>query len=100
MNQLEEKLATALRQTGEQISPDSVPPLRLRTRRRRVILPRLPRHWMSWLTPLAAAAAVAGVVAASLVISAPFHGPTPNVGPASAPPWNGSPPRPPSAPPR
>jgi len=97
MNQLEEKLATALRQAGEQISPDSVPPLRLRTRRRRVILPRLPRRWMSWLTPLAAAAAVAGVVAASLVISATFHGHTRNAGPASAPRWNGSPLGPPSA---
>jgi len=91
MNQLEEKLAAALRDTGEEISPNSVPPLRLRGAQRRVTLPRLPRRWMTWLTPLAAAAAVAVVVVASLPISAMFHGHIRSTRPAAAPRWNGSP---------
>jgi hypothetical protein len=91
MNQLEEKLAAALREAGEQISPDNVPPLRLRSTRRRVTLPRLSRRWKVWLTPLAAAAAVASVVAASLVISATFHGHTRSTDATSASRWNGSP---------
>jgi hypothetical protein len=92
MNQLEGRLAAALRDTGEEISPQSVPPLRLRGGRRRVTLPRLPRRWMAWLTPLAAAGAVAAVVATSLAISGIFHGHT-RVGTsqAAAPRWNGSP---------
>jgi hypothetical protein len=91
MNQLEDRLAASLRDTGEEITPDSVPPLRLRDTRRRVTVPRLPRRWMTWLTPLAAAAAVAAVVATSLAISATFHGHTRGTGPAAAPRWNGSP---------
>jgi hypothetical protein len=91
MNRLEDRLAAALRDTGEEISPASVPPLRLRGAQRRVTLPRLPRRWMAWLTPLAAAAAVAAVVAASLAISTTFHGRTRSTGPATAPRWNGSP---------
>jgi hypothetical protein len=91
MNQLEDRLAAALRDTGEEISPDSVPPLRLRGARRRVTLPRLPRRWIAGLTPLAAAAAVAVVVVASLPISAMFHGHIRGAGPAAAPRWNGSP---------
>ena len=92
MNRLEDRLAAALRDTGEEIRPDSVPPLRLRGSRRRVALPpRLPRRWMTWLTPLAAAAAVAAVVATSLAISATFHGHTRSNGPAGASQWNGSP---------
>ena len=91
MNQLEDRLAAALRDTGEEISPHNVPPLRLPGRRRRVTVPRLPRRWMAWLTPLAAAAAVAAVVGASLAISATFHGHTRGPGPAGAPRWNGSP---------
>jgi len=91
MNRLEDRLAAALRDTGEEISPDSVPPLRLRGAHRRVALPRLPRRWMTGLTPLAAAAAVAVVVVASLPISAMFHGHIRTTGPAAAPRWNGSP---------
>jgi hypothetical protein len=91
MNRLEDRLAAALRETGEEISPDSVPPLRLRGAQRRVTLPRLPRRWMTWLTPLAAAAAVAVVVLASLPISAMFHGHIHSTGPAAGPRWNGSP---------
>ena len=75
MNTLEDKVRLALRDTGEEISPHSVPPLRLRgTGRAR--LPRIPRRWGTWLTPLAAAAAVAAVVATSLAISTTFHGHT------------------------
>ena len=91
MNRLEDRLATALRDTGEEVSPDSVPPLRLRGARRRVTLPRLPRRWITGLAPLAAAAAVAVVVVASLSISAMFHGHIRSTGPAAAPRWNGSP---------
>ena len=73
MNTMEDKVRLALRETGEEIGPRTVPPLRLRdTRRAR--LPRLPGRWGSWVTPLAAAAAVAAVVATSLAISATFHG--------------------------
>src|SRR5215472_14448032 len=74
MNRLEDKLSAALRDTGEEITPHSVPPLRLRGAQRRVTLPRLPRRWAAWLAPLAAATAVVAVVATSLAISAPFHG--------------------------
>ena len=35
MNALEEKIRTALRETGEEVAPDSVPPLRLHGTRRR-----------------------------------------------------------------
>jgi hypothetical protein len=98
MNGLEDRLATALRDTGEEISPDTVPPLRLHGARRRVTLPRLPRRWMRGLTPLAAAAAVAVVVVASLPISAMFHGHIRSTGPAAAAPrWSGSPAGPRSA---
>src|SRR6516162_8996435 len=94
---IEDRLAAALRDTGEEITPDSVPPLRLRGAQRRVTLPRLPRRWMTGLTPLAAAAAVAVVVVASLSISAMFHGHIRSSGPAAAPRWNGSPVGPASA---
>jgi hypothetical protein len=88
---IEEKLAAALRDTGEEISPHRVPPLRLRGAQRRITLPRLSRRWMAWLTPLAAAAAVTAVVATSLAISATFHGHTRSTGPAAAPRWSGAP---------
>jgi hypothetical protein len=84
MNTTEDKVRLALRDTGEEISPHSVPPLRLRdTRRAR--LPRIPGRWGTWLTPLAAAAAVAAVVAASLAISTTFHGHARTTGPGPAP---------------
>jgi len=90
MNTMEDKVRLALRETGEEISPHSVPPLRLRgTRRAR--LPRIPGRWGTWLTPLAAAAAVAAVVAGSLAISATFHGRARNTGQAAAARWHGSP---------
>jgi hypothetical protein len=90
MNTMEDKVRLALRETGEEIGPHTVPPLRLRgTRRTR--LPRIPGWWGTWLTPLAAAAAVAAVVAASLAISTTFHGHTRSTGQAAAARWNGSP---------
>jgi hypothetical protein len=77
MNTLEGRLTAALRETGEEITGDSVPPLVLGPLGHR---PRgrdgaRRRRWVTRLTPLAAAAAVAGVVAASLAVSATFHGP-------------------------
>jgi hypothetical protein len=96
MNTIEDKVRLALRETGGEISPHHVPPLRLRgTRRTR--LPRIPGRWGTWLTPLAAAAAVAAVVATSLAISTTFHGHTRSTGPASAPRFTGSPAGPASA---
>jgi hypothetical protein len=74
MNVLEDKVRTAMRETGDEIAPHSVPPLRLRVAPRRPGLPRIAgRRWRGWLAPLAAAASVAAVVAASLAISATFH---------------------------
>jgi len=96
MNTIEDKVRLALRETGGEISPHSVPPLQLRdTRRTR--LPRIPGRWGTWLTPLAAAAAVAAVVATSLAISTTFHGHTRGTGQATATRWNGSPVGPQSA---
>jgi hypothetical protein len=79
MNVLEDKLRAALRETGEEIVPHNVPPLRLRgeVRRHRLLRSAARRRWSAWLTPLAAAASVAAVVAASLAIAATFHGHTP-----------------------
>jgi hypothetical protein len=90
MNTVEDKVRMALRETGEEISPHSVPPLRLRGARR-TSLPRIPGRWGTWLTPLAAAAAVAAVVAGSLAISTTFHGHARSTGQAAAARWNGSP---------
>ena len=96
MNTIEDKVRMALRETGEEISPHGVPPLRLGgTRRTR--LPRIPGRWGTWLTPLAAAAAVAAVVAASLAISTTFHGRARSTGQAATARWNGSPAGPRSA---
>jgi hypothetical protein len=90
MNTMEDKVRLALRETGDEIGPHSVPPLRLRGARR-TNMPRIPGRWGTWLTPLAAAAAVAAVVAGSLAISATFHGHARSTGQAAAARWNGSP---------
>lgn len=84
MNTLEDRLTAALRETGEEITAGSVPPLVLDAPRR----PRIPgnasrRCWTTRLTPLAAAAAVAVVAAASLAVSATFHGRLRAGGPAA-----------------
>jgi hypothetical protein len=97
MNTAEDKVRMALRETGEQIRPHTVPPLRLRGGRRRDRLPRIPGRWGAWLTPLAAAAAVAAMVAASLAISTTFRGHTRSTGQATAARWHGSPAGPRSA---
>ena len=97
MNTTEDKVRLALRETGDEISPHSVPPLRLRRTRHGARLPRIPGRWGTWLTPLAAAAAVAAVVAGSLAISATFHGHARSTGPATPARWNGSPAGPRSA---
>jgi hypothetical protein len=98
MNTLEDRLTAALRETAEEITGDSVPPVRLTPAPRRLGIPggadrsrRLTR-----LTPLAAAAAVAAVIAASLAISAPFHGPVRGRGSAGGP-SRGAPPGGPAA---
>jgi hypothetical protein len=77
MNTLEGRLTAALRETGEEITGDSVPPLVLAAppRRPRDLGGASRRRWVTRLTPLAAAAAVVAVVAVSLAISATFHGP-------------------------
>ena len=75
MNTLEDTLRVALHETGAEITPQSVPPLLLHDGRRRPGRPGAGsrRRWPTWLAPLAAAAAVAVVIAASLAISATFH---------------------------
>jgi hypothetical protein len=73
MNALENTLRAALHETGAEITPQSVPPLRLHDGRRRPGRAGIgSRRWPTWLAPLAAAAAVAVVIAASLAISATF----------------------------
>ncbi len=86
MNTLEDKLRTAMRETGEEITRHSVPPLRLRGGGYRPGLPRTVtrRRWSAWLAPVTAAASVAAVVAASLAISATFHGHSRGTGPNAA----------------
>jgi hypothetical protein len=75
MNTVEDRLRAALRETAGEVTPQSVPPLRLHgARRRGVAGPVARRRWAAWLTPLAAAASVTAVVATSLAISATFHG--------------------------
>ena len=75
MNTLEDTLRTALDETGAEITPQSVPPLRLHDGWRRPGRPGIGsrRRWPAWLAPLAAAAAVAVVIATPLAISASFH---------------------------
>ena len=76
MNMLEDRLRTALRDTGAEITPQSVPPLRLDGARPRAgrAAPAGRRRWAAWLAPLAAAASVAAVFAASLAVSGAFRG--------------------------
>ncbi|MGN6173262.1 MAG: hypothetical protein ACTHPS_09955 [Streptosporangiaceae bacterium] len=74
MNTLEDTLRAALHETSAEITPRSVPPLRLHDGWRRPGRPGAgSRRWSAWLAPLAAAAAVAVVIAASLALSATFH---------------------------
>jgi hypothetical protein len=77
MNTVEDRLRAAMRETAGEVTPRSVPPLHLdrpRGRGRGLAGPAARRRWAAWLTPLAAAASVTAVVAASLAISTAFHG--------------------------
>jgi hypothetical protein len=71
MNTLEDKVRAALRESAGEITSQSVPPLRLPGARLRPSRtgPAGRRRWAVWLAPLAAAASVVAVVAASLAIS-------------------------------
>jgi len=76
MNTLEHKVRAAMRETAGEITPPSVPPLRLHDARRdEGRAGRAGRgRWAAWLVPLVAAASVTAVVAASLAVSAVLVG--------------------------
>jgi len=75
MNALEDKVRAALRETGAEITQQSMPPLRLHGGRRRARWSGAARRrWSAWLMPLTAAAAVAVVIAASLAVPGLIHG--------------------------
>jgi hypothetical protein len=72
MNAIEDRLRAATRAAARTVPADSAPPLRLPSRRGGLFgLPGrwLPRTWPHVLVPVAAAAAVVGLVAASLAIA-------------------------------
>jgi hypothetical protein len=74
MNTVEDRLRTALRETAGEVTPQSVPPLRLHgARGRGVAGPGARRRWAAWVTPLSAAASVTVVVVASLAIPTALH---------------------------
>jgi hypothetical protein len=84
---LEDRLRRDLRAESGQITPDSLPDLRLLARRAH---PRgAPPPWLAWAKPLAAAAAVIAVIAGALAVSRTIQGqpPVPGIPPdyASAP---------------
>jgi WD40 repeat protein len=72
MNMLEDTLAAALTETAAEIAPDHLPPLRLPARpaRRPGRAGRPPRSWAWFAVPVTAAAAVAGVTALSVALTA------------------------------
>jgi len=77
MNTVEDRLRAALRETAGEVTPQSVPSLhldRVQDRGRGLAGPTARRRWAAWLTPLAAAASVTAVIAASLAIPTVFHG--------------------------
>ena len=91
MNTMEDQLRAALKEAAEEITPYSVPPLRL-NRARRLGLPGFGEHrrWAAWLAPLAAAAAVAAVIIASAAVFGTIGSgtqPTAPLGPAGLPPY-------------
>jgi hypothetical protein len=93
MNTLEDKVRAALRETAGEITPRSVPPLRLHDGRRRGPLGAVTgRSWPGWLVPLAAAASVALVIAASLAVSGVLHARHPATARHPAGPFAGVPP--------
>ena len=88
MSTVEDRIRAATQAAADTVTPGSVPPLRLpegrdgARRQHRWPLGLDPRRWSGLLVPVAAAAAVAGVVAASLAISATFRGTARPAGPA------------------
>jgi hypothetical protein len=97
MTPLEERLSAAIRETADEI-PTDPPPLRLNRPGRHGMSPggRIARPrghaWRAWATPLAAAAVVFAVIAASLALTggpvATGPGPArPQTGPAGVPPY-------------
>jgi len=73
MNTLEDKVRAALRETAGEITPLSVPPLRLHDGRGQRPRAAATRRWPAGLAPLAAAASVAIVIVVSLAISGAVH---------------------------
>jgi len=88
MSTVEDRIRAATQAAADTVTPGSVPPLRLpagpdgaRGPYRWPLRPA-PRRWSGLFVPLAAAAAVVGVVAAALAIGAAFHGRAAGPGPA------------------
>jgi hypothetical protein len=87
MNAIEDRLRAATRAAADTVAPGSAPPLhlpdRLDTALRGRRGPRLrgERHWLRWLGPLTAAAAVVAVVTASFAISSAIHARRPGARP-------------------
>ena len=75
MTTIEDRLRAATQAAAQTVAPDSAPPLHLPDRPSRGLPARWlgRRRWAGWLAPLAAAAAVTGVVAGSLAVSGVFH---------------------------
>jgi hypothetical protein len=89
MSTVEDRIRAATQAAAETVTPGSVPPLQLpegrdgARRHYRWPLRPAPRRWSGLLVPLAAAAAVIGMVAAALAIGAAFHGNARPAGPAT-----------------
>jgi hypothetical protein len=77
MTPLQDKLRAALRETADEIQPEA-PPLRLSPARR---APNRARHIRNWAAPLAAAALVVGVIAASVTLAHDVPRPQPSSSP-------------------
>ena len=70
MNTLEDRIRAATRAIAGTVPPDSAPPLHLPSQPRRLGRRARPgRRWAPWLTPAAAALAVAAVVLGSLALT-------------------------------
>ena len=70
MTRLENRLRADLRAESAQIEPGSIPPLHLPAPRHPDgrLLRKSPRHWPGWMTTMAAAAAVATVIAGTVIV--------------------------------
>jgi hypothetical protein len=74
VNTLEDRVRAATRAIAGTVAPDSAPPLRLPDEPDLLGAPGWARRWARWLTPAAAAVAVAAVVLGSLALA---HGSRP-----------------------